>query len=139
MIDTLFLSNVVNNFDENTEPFYARYIGTFNDEQRYNVSGSRLKTYSLDATEFISFGSFWAAADWRMIAIKVVGEITLAVVGTDPALASITARIGCYGTSLFPGWLFLNAQNVTTSPTITANADGTVFEVMAITLAADAS
>jgi hypothetical protein len=138
-MSTLYLSNVVNNFNEDSDPFNARYLATFNDQQRYNASFSQLKTYILALSATATFGSFWATADWRMIAIKVVGEITLATTGTDPASASISGLIGCYGTSIFPGWLFLNAANLTAASTITSLAADTVVEVFAVTLAADAS
>lgn len=138
MSDTLFLSNVVNNFNENTDPFFARYLATLNNQQRYNSPTSRVFTYFMAASATKTFGSFWTSGVWRMIAIKVIGEITLATAGTDPASVAIAGLIGCYGTSAYPGWLFLSTQNLTSASTITAITADTLVELNAITLAADA-
>ncbi len=139
MSNMLFLSAVVNSFDENVaDPFYARYLATFNEQQRYTVATSRVKSYTLASSATATIGSFSVTADWRMIMIKVVGEVTLTSAGNDAASAPIAGVTGCYGTSLFPGWLIWSTANLTSASTITSLADGTVVEVYYGTLAADA-
>ncbi len=135
----LFLSAVVNSFDENTpDPFYARYLATFDEQQRYTVATSRVKTYFLASGGTATVGAFSATADWRMIIIKVVGEISLVSAGTDAAAAAIAGHTRCYGTQLFPGWLMWSTANLTSASTLTALSDDTIVEVFYATLAADA-
>ncbi len=131
---TTFISGVVNSFDENTEPDSARYLATFNQQQRYSTSAYQVKTYSLAAAATATFGA--SATDWRLVGIKVVGEITLEASGTDAASAAISSITGCYGVSIFPGWLVWTTANLTTVYTIRA-VTASVVELYFATLAAD--
>lgn len=137
MSNTIFLSNVVNSFTENTpDAFFARYLATFNQQFRWNSTAERVETYYLNNGEGQSFGAFWTVnSTWRLLALKVVGEVTVTQINSG----SETGITGCYGTSIFPGWLFYSAANIDTSFGITSLQDGTMVEVLGATLAADAS
>lgn len=135
MTQMLFMSAVVNAFDENTDPFHARYLATLNQDQRYTTTFAQVKTHFLATS---GTATITTTSTWRLLAVKVVGEVEVVSAGVDAAASPIAGRVRVYGTSLYPGWLIWNVSGLTSDMTITALSDDTIVEVFNATLEADA-
>ena len=139
MSDTIFAyfkgtaSNADDTDPETSSVFYNPPISAV-----HNVSFYRRETIELDATEtrVITLPSY-AVSDWIGIMAKVVGEAKITTVGVNwngsTPIEGVTAG---YGVARYPGYISMVTTNVT-SFTITAIADGTTVEYLAMVLLAD--
>lgn len=136
---TLFVAGIANAFPDNvSDPFYSRWCDTYNRQIRYNVRQKLLENVALDDTDTrtIVIPTSAVLGDWQLIMLRVsssvagsAGKLLLTVVGKDTdGTTTITGYQRAYGTSYFPGVVFLSGYNLT-SLTMTGQADGTTIDV----------
>lgn len=79
----------------------------------------------------------FAASDWQLFMIRVVGTVKMRIVGNDwDGVTAISGFVPAYGTALYPGFAMTTVANVTSSTVITA-VTASVIEAACFTLAAD--
>lgn len=114
---TLFVAGIAHAFPDNvSDPFYARWCDTYNRQIRYNVRQRLLENVSLAnaATRTLAIPGSAATSDWQLIMCRVIGKAMLTIVGKDTdGTTTITGYQRAYGTSYFPGVIFVSGYNIT--------------------------
>lgn len=129
--ETLFLNTLVNAYPDNVpDPFFSRWVNSFNKQIRYNVKLKKVANMALGLTETRVFTPVGLAlADWSIIVARVVGSARIETAGFDTdGTTAITGHTPLFGNSLLPGYALWSTYNVT-SFTMLALADNTVVEL----------
>lgn len=116
--------------DNVTDPFTSTWYREMDQQLRYNVLFDQVDEVTLNNTQVYTFNpASLAAGDWIYIVIRCVGQGYVTTHGNDASSSPIVGNTPIYGTSLLPGILFLSTYNLTSNPTVTSQADNSVFEI----------
>lgn len=136
---TAFLSKLLVAWPDDVDDYqFARVLNDKNglDTIRYDVSYYLLDSMELDTTDIRTVT--WPTTGTtqtsmtKLIWARVIGTALITHTGTDPnGAGATTAYFPCYGTSKMPGLVLLYATGLSTSFTVTGQADDTTVEIFA--------
>ncbi len=128
---TQFVNAYISAFPDNVaDPAVSRWVSSMDREVRYGVQQRKVEEILLDDSDSATITiPGLASSQWVVFVIRCIGQGVLTTTGNDSASSPITGKTPIYGTSILPGILVLSTYNLTAVPTITSQADGSIFEV----------
>lgn len=125
--------------DSVTDPDVSHWMAQLDEQIRYNVDKRKVEEVTLDdGDSYVMSLSNLGLTDWAMIVVRCIGQGTVDLLAKDASAVNITSSNPVFGNSILPGILLLSTYNLRAAPTITSQADGSVFEIYVAMCSEDA-
>lgn len=136
---TQFVSAYLAVWNDNTpESYQSSWRTGVSKLSRYNVArkGAQGVVLNNGLTYPIGIAS-QAQADWLYLVVRCVGAGHVNLVGKDASGTTISSSIPIFGNKVFPGILLISTYNLTASPVIVSDQDGSSFSIFDSTCVED--